>query len=64
VNDNTAGQPDNSLYMTNYFAANLIWHFTDRAFAGVEYLHGTRENKDGDSGYANRLQFSVKYSFN
>lgn len=64
INDNTEGQAGSSLYMTNYFAANLIWHFTERAFAGVEYLHGVREDKDGDSGDANRLQFSVKYSFN
>ncbi len=64
INDNTAGQAGSSLYMTNYFAANLIWHFTERAFAGVEYLYGTREDKNGDTGNANRLQFSVKYSFN
>jgi hypothetical protein len=64
INDNTEGQTGSSLYMTNYFAANVIWHFTDRAFVGVEYLHGVREDKDGDSGDANRIQFSVKYSFN
>lgn len=64
INDNTEGQAGSSLYMTNYLAANLIWHFTDRALAGIEYLHGTREDKDGDNGDANRLQFSVKYTFN
>jgi hypothetical protein len=64
INDNTAGQAGNSLYMTNYLAANLLWHFTDKAFVGIEYLRGTREDKDGDSGDANRIQCSVKYAFN
>lgn len=64
INDNTAGQADNSLNMTNYLAANLLWHFTDKAFVGIEYLRGTRENKDGASGDANRIQCSVKYTFN
>ena len=62
--ENTSGQMDNSLHMTNYTAANLIWHFTPKAFVGVEYLYGEREDKDGSEGYANRLQFSVKYVFN
>ncbi|NJN42888.1 MAG: hypothetical protein HC811_12325 [Flammeovirgaceae bacterium] len=62
--DNTAGQPGSDIYRVNYIAANLIWHFTDRAFAGVEYLHGTRENINQQRGDANRIQFSVKYAFN
>ncbi len=63
-NYNTDGQPGNSFNRTNYFAANLIWHFMPNAFAGIEYLYGTRTNKDGADGEANRFQFSMKYSFN
>ncbi len=62
--DNTAGQPVNSIARINYVAANLLWHFTDNAFAGFEYLRGTREDIDEASGTANRIQFSVSYSFN
>ncbi|MEP3389791.1 MAG: DcaP family trimeric outer membrane transporter [Reichenbachiella sp.] len=63
-NDNTEGQPGSDIKYTNYFAANLLWHFVENAFAGVEYLHGTREDKSQEDGTANRLQFSVKYKFN
>lgn len=63
-NDNTDGQLSSDLNKTNYFAANLLWHFVDNAFVGMEYLHGRREDKSELEGTANRLQFSVKYKFN
>jgi hypothetical protein len=62
--DNTEGQPANAVANANYFALNLLWHFAENAFAGVEYLRGTREDIDESDGTANRLQFSVKYAFN
>jgi hypothetical protein len=62
--DNISGQPLSSISNASYVAVNLLWHFTDNAFAGVEYLYGTREDIDTNSGEANRLQFSVRYSFN
>jgi hypothetical protein len=62
--DATEGQSANDIFSVNYLAVNLIWHFTDNAFAGVEYLYGTREDLSEAEGSANRLQFSVKYSFN
>ena len=60
----TDGLPPNDISRMNYIAANLIWHFTEKAFVGIEYLHGTREDISEEDGSANRLQFSVKYSFN
>lgn len=63
-NDVTEGEPLTNNYKGNYMAANLLWHFTDKAFVGVEYLRGTREDISKESGTANRIQFSVKYSFN
>lgn len=62
--DNTPGQPLSSLYRADYVAANLLWHFADQAFAGIEYLWGMRQDESQDKGTANRLQFSVKYTFN
>jgi hypothetical protein len=62
--DNTAGQPETALKTTDYVAANLLWHFTDHAFAGVEYLWGLRSDLNEADGTANRLQFSVRYAFN
>lgn len=62
--DNTKGQTPVSIEKADYAAVNLVWHFTDNAFVGVEYLWGFRQNLNEDSGTANRLQASVKYSFN
>ena len=62
--DNTRGQPANDVNSINYMAINLLWHFAENAFAGVEYLRGTRTDIDDSDGTANRLQFSVRYSFN
>jgi hypothetical protein len=62
--DETEGQPVNEISEMNYMAINLLWHFVDKAFVGVEYLRGTREDISKEDGTANRLQFSVKYSFN
>lgn len=62
--DNLAGQPPSAIHQATYGAANVLWHFTDRAFAGVEYLHGLLENNNEAQGTANRIQFSLKYTFN
>lgn len=62
--DNLAGQPPSAIHQATYGAANVLWHFTNRAFAGVEYLHGLLENNNEAQGTANRIQFSLKYTFN
>lgn len=61
---NLAGQSANSLKKTDYLAANLTWNFAENTMAGVEYLWGKRVDENDASGTANRLQFSVKHSFN
>jgi hypothetical protein len=63
-NGTTEGQPPADISQMNYMAVNLLWHFVDNAFVGLEYLRGTREDIDETEGTANRLQFSVKYTFN
>lgn len=62
--ENTVGQAGTAIRGTDYLAANLLWHFTQNAFAGVEYLWGVRQDFNDGNGRANRLQFSVKYTFN
>lgn len=64
TNDNTAGQPASALHHTNYFAANLLYHFSPVGFFGVEYLRGYREDFNENDGTANRIQISVKYAIN
>jgi hypothetical protein len=59
-----SGQPASDLEAAFYGALNLIWQFHPSAFAGVEYLHGGREDISGASGRANRIQFSVQVDIN
>ena len=45
-----------------YAAVNLLyWFLPDRAWAGVEYLHGRRRVFSGQAGNADRLQFAVRF---
>jgi hypothetical protein len=61
--DLTDTLPDSTYKNATYYSANLIWLPVDRMGVGIEYLHGTRENKDGQSGTAQRLQTGVQYRF-
>ena len=62
--DNTEGQPTSNVHEASYLAANLVWYFAEHAMVGVEYLRGNRVDINMDEGTANRVQFSVKYTFN
>lgn len=62
--NNSAGQGNSSLHKVDYIAANLLWEFAPNTMAGMEYLLGKRIDKNDASGVANRLQFSIKHSFN
>lgn len=58
------GQPDTDADLATYGAVNLLWHFTDKAFAGIEYLHGLREDLAGEQGTADRVMMSIKMTLN
>ena len=55
--------PDDTYQSATYASANLIWLPTERMGVGIEYLYGTRENKDGQSGDARRIQIGFQYKF-
>jgi hypothetical protein len=61
--DLPAGVTSDNVEVLEYAAANLIWQFSDRAWTGVEYLFGAREDLDGSRGEANRIQFSIRFDF-
>jgi len=42
---------------------DLIWSPYESVDLGIEALFGERENKDPQSGTANRIQISSTYSF-
>lgn len=59
--NNTFFETDGAFHSTQYIAANLIWTPVKHIDMGVEYLFGTRQDKDGSRGEANRLQFGFWY---
>ena len=61
--DNTAGQAPSDAHSTDYAALNLKWQYTRRVSIAGEWLYGVREDNDGASGHANRLQLAVKFDF-
>jgi hypothetical protein len=61
--DLTDTLPDNTYEEASYATVNLIWLPVERMGTGIEYLYGTRENKDGQRGTAHRIQWGFQYRF-
>ena len=59
--DLPGGSPSTTTEQIDYLAANLIWQFSDRAWTGVEYLYGSRDTFDDESGSADRIQFALRF---
>jgi hypothetical protein len=57
------GVPEHTYRAGKYAAANVIWLPFPRLGVGLEYLYGEREDKDGERGFAHRIQMAVQYSF-
>ena len=55
--------PDNTYKEGQYATANLIWLPFERMGLGIEFLFGERENKDGQTGEAYRIQTAMQYRF-
>jgi len=54
----TAFQDPTDVEKTTYLAANLIYSPLERVRVGIEYLYGIRENINGATGAAHRIQAS------
>jgi len=61
--DNTDFQPADAYRRTHRLAANLVFSPTSRADLGLEYIFGTRANKDGQSAFANQFQLVALLRF-
>jgi hypothetical protein len=61
--DNLDVQTPDELRGTQYALVDLIWSPYKFVDLGIEALFGERQNKDRQSGSANRIQMSAKYSF-
>ncbi len=57
-------QDNSTIREAGSFHANLVWFPYKMVSTGIEYMYGFRENKNGVSGDASRIQFMVKYKFN
>jgi hypothetical protein len=56
-------QTPDSLDKTHRWTANLAWSPILRIDLVLEYLAGTRENKDGETGFSNQLQIGGTFRF-
>ncbi len=46
-----------------YVVGNAVYQLSADCNIGVEYLYGSRTNRNGDSGCANRLNAMIQYNF-
>ena len=60
--ENTSGQTGDSVKQTTYMAINLLAKPQNRTTLGIEYLYGTRTNKDLQSAGAHRVQCAVIFN--
>ncbi len=61
--DNLDFQPDDAYYKTNRFTVNIVFSPISRIDMGVEYLTGSRENKNHDKGRSDQVQFVGIFRF-
>ncbi|MFC6980131.1 DcaP family trimeric outer membrane transporter [Microbulbifer taiwanensis] len=61
--DNLDIQLPDAFRETQYSSANLVWTPFPQWLLGIEFLYGTREDKDGDTGTDFRTQISSRFSF-
>ena len=61
--NNATFQADDSYHRTHRLGANVIFSPIKRMDLGMEYIWGTRENKDGNEGKARQLQTVVIFRF-
>lgn len=61
--DNVEFQPDNAYKTTHRLAVNLVFSPSGRVDVGLEYIYGTRENKDGQKEHANQVQLVGLFRF-
>ena len=61
--DNHEIQPGDSYKSTNRIAANIIFSPGPQIDVGIEYIWGTRQNKDGASGSSDQIQLVTSFMF-
>ena len=58
---NTRGQSASAVNNLEYAAVILAWRYSSWASVGVEYLYGSREDRDGSLGQAHRVMAAFRF---
>jgi hypothetical protein len=53
---NVPSQPDDAYRRTNRYSVNLVFSPIERIDVGIEYIYGSRENKNGNRGDSDQFQ--------
>jgi len=61
--DNLSSQPNDAYHRGTYALVNLGYKAFTRMNIGLEYTWGEHENKDGQTGKANRINLAFNYGF-
>jgi len=61
--DNFDFQAADAYHWTERLAANAIFSPSSRVDLGLEYIYGSRHNRDGGSGRANQVQLVGAFRF-
>ena len=61
--DNLSFQTPDAYQRTNRYSVNLVFSPIDRIDCGIEYIYGTRENKDGQTGSSDQVQLVGIFRF-
>ena len=59
--DNRSDQGGFTYDRTHYAQGNLVWAPTKNFYIGIEYLYGTKETRNGNTGDDHRVQLSLQY---
>ena len=61
--DNLDFQLDDAYHETNRYSVNLVFSPISRIDMGIEYIYGTRENKNGNKGNSSQIQAVAIFRF-
>lgn len=61
--DTIDAQASDAIEAISTASVNAVWQPVTSLFTGVEYMYGTRENRDDQSGFDHRVQFSFRFVF-
>ncbi len=61
--DNLPSQPNDAYRRTNRWSLNLVFSPIERIDVGIEYIYGSRENKDGNRGASDQFQAVSVFRF-